>query len=260
MFDKILYINLNRRPERNKNVTEQVSKINLQYITERVEAVDGSAIDITKIPSDIISIEGKVNAMNDDLKAGLPLTRGAIGCALSHKKVYEKIINDNLQSALIIEDDITFDDNFMDKLKIISYNTPKEYDIIYLGYSDGSIQHIGPNVTNDTFIKSDKIYGTFGYIVTKEGAKKLLDIFPITNQIDSEISAHFDKINAYALIPEKRLIMSEPSSLTSKFGTDIQFRKSERLLNKRKVGTFATITLLLFCLIMMYFTYYHYLR
>lgn len=227
MFNKILYINLKHRQDRNDNVIEQLKKINKLNIAERVDAIYGADLDIKSLPSNLISDRGKEDALNDKQRVYTFLTRGGIGCALSHRKTYEKIVNDNISSALILEDDITIDDSFNEKLEILNKNISQDYDILFLGYHDTSIKYFNKEI-NQYYTKPNKLYGLFGYIVTNKGAKKLLDIFPITLQIDSEIPNHFNKINAYAVTPNNRIIFSDQSSIHTKFGTDIQIRTDNK--------------------------------
>ena len=94
-------------------------------------------------------------------------------------------------------------------------------DVLFLGYHHAYFKKL----TNDYYVEPTKLFGLFGYIVTNAGAKKLLKVFPITAQIDSEIPKHFDKINAYAVTNKYRLVFSDRSSVHTKFGTDIQIRE-----------------------------------
>ncbi len=210
----------------------------------------------------LITIAGKNDALNDNQQVYTYLTKGAIGCALSHKKTYEKIINDNIDVALILEDDITFDDKFNERMVVLEKKIPKNYDILFLGYSQASIDHFDENYDLTDFTKPGKIYGLFGYIVTNQGAKKLLNVFPITFQLDSEISNHFDKINVYAVAPKNRIILSDPSSIDTKFGTDIQIRPNQPSVKKCsdniKLMTLFLIILvvtLIAALVIVYFKY-----
>lgn len=220
MFDKIFYINLAHRTDRDKNVREQVKKIfpdekKMNDILERIDGVYGNKLDIPNLPSDLITDEGKKEAVSKILPLYTPLTKGAIGCALSHRKAYKKIIDDNLNSALILEDDITIDPQFMEKIRTILEKCPSDYDILFLGYHKGSLFYLQGKI-NDSISKSSMVYGLFGYIVTNKGARKLMNIFPITKQIDTEISLHFrepvaknlsefinDKIYSKYIIPKE---------------------------------------------------------
>lgn len=226
MFDKILYINLEHRTDRKDNVIKELDKINHLDKAVRIDAVNGRQLNLKTLSRDLITEQGINDALNDKQKVYTYLTPGAIGCALSHKKAYEYIINNDLNSALIVEDDITIDKDFNKKLSIIYTKIPKDFDILFIGYhntSDKYLQRI-----HSFYSKPKKLYGLFGYIVTNKGAKKLLDIFPITEQIDSDIPKHFDVINAYAVNPYKKIIFSDQSSVYTKFGTDIQIRDANQ--------------------------------
>jgi glycosyl transferase family 25 len=261
MFDKIFYINLAHRTDRDKNVKEQIKKIypdsqKMNNILEKIDGVYGNKLDIPNLSSDLITNEGKSDAMNNSSALHIPLTKGAIGCALSHRKAYQKIIDDNLNSALILEDDITIDPQFMKKITQILQNCPNDYDVLFLGYHKWSILYLQKNI-NNLISQSSAVFGLFGYIVSNKGARKLMNIFPITKQIDSEISSYFREpeiktlsdfienktygrylnlipknenknftVNAYIVNPNHRLIFSDESDTSTRFGTDIQIRES----------------------------------
>jgi nucleoside-diphosphate-sugar epimerase len=70
-------------------------------------------------------------------------------------------------------------------------------------------------------ISTDEVYG---YIINKKAASKMIDVFPITLQVDTEISTVFPKLKVYTLIQSERIILSDDSSLDSQFSTDIQRR------------------------------------
>ena len=215
LFDKIIYINLDRRPDRNLNVINQLKKVGLEKNTERFSAIDGKTLDVNKIDQTIITEDGVSFAKKGDILY-THLTLGAIGCAMSHRAIYQKIINDDINSCLILEDDITIDDKFNEKIKYIENQIlNSEYDLYFLGYHPTS--HCDLNQE-----RFNKVYGLFGYIVTKKGAKKLLDLFPITYQIDTEISRNSDKIIIKGVKYSDMIILSDQSQYSYKFGTDIQ--------------------------------------
>lgn len=101
-----------------------------------------------------------------------PLGRTELGCALSHLSVYRKILNDNIDQAIILEDDIVFDDRFnlgtLDQIK-------SNYDIVLLGASthDESLK-ISDTITCIEKNESHNVFGTFAYYITNQGAKKML--------------------------------------------------------------------------------------
>jgi glycosyl transferase family 25 len=188
---------------------------------ERVDAVDGKKLKKEDISGNLISSEGITDAYNKHQRVYEPLTQGGIGCALSHKKVYEKIIDDGIDKCLILEDDSKFDIDFFNKLKDVEKYIPLDFDMLFLGYH---VSHIKKEI-NDYYFKPNKVYGLFGYIVSNQGAKKLLEMFPLTYQIDTEISNNMSNFNAYCVKPNYHVIYSDRSSVTTQFGTDIQIRE-----------------------------------
>ena len=90
------------------------------------------------------------------------LTKRELGCYLSHRDCWIKIINNNLSCALILEDD----------LNIISNNLPiyyENYDVIFLNENF--------NIINNNIIG----WGCQSYIVSNAGARKLLICSKIIN-------------------------------------------------------------------------------
>jgi len=227
MFSKIYYINLDRRTDRNENVKKLIKRHGLEHMTERVSAVDGKKLNLDLIPETIITKKGIENAKNKTMKTGVPMTSGGIGCAISHKNIWDMINRNNIGAALILEDDIRMDNNFNDLIKKYSKLAPTSYDVLFLGYHPGSIKHVDVS-SPDTFVRATRVYGTFGYIVSLKGAKQLLKLFPIEDQIDTEIYRGFSNrgIDAYVIRPELRFITSDTSEESKEFGTDIQVRET----------------------------------
>lgn len=245
---QIFYINLPHRKDRKKNVIQQVTKVDRLEDLERVDGVYGDKINIKNMSSSLVTKQGKRQATAKNIRVYVPLTVGAIGCALSHRKVYQKIIDQDLDYALILEDDITLDKNFNTKFEEIMRNAPSDFDVIYLGYHNSSLKNIKPYSKH--FSIPDRVYGLFGYVVTRQAAEKLLKVFPITRQIDSDISDRLNSnkpgnIRAYITQKRYRIIVSDESDESSRFGTDIQHRhKMHRSLWSR-MNRRSKITLVL---------------
>jgi GR25 family glycosyltransferase involved in LPS biosynthesis len=225
MFDNIIYINLSHRTDRKKHVLEQIQELHIQQPVIRMNAVNGNIIDLDAISSKLITANGKKDALNTSLSVGVPLTKGGIGCALSHRNVYLHIIKNKLQHTLILEDDVYFDPDFIKKVNDIPY--PTDYDLFFLGYHSCKITT--PNYVDKLICHASRVYGLFGYIVSYKGAQKLLNIFPLGKQIDTEISNNLNKFNAFFLTPRNRILFSDKSSIHTTFGTDIQIRESNKI-------------------------------
>jgi glycosyl transferase family 25 len=85
-------INLARSVDRRSHITAELGKTGIDY--EIVTAVDGRDLDL----HDVAAIHPEF------LK--IPFCAGSAGAALSHLSVYQKIITDGLDKALVLEDDV----------------------------------------------------------------------------------------------------------------------------------------------------------
>jgi glycosyl transferase family 25 len=212
---KTIIINLDKDKDRLENVTNELYKSSIPF--ERISGVYGKNLSKKEIQD------------NTTLFCSKFCTSGMIGCAMSHKKVLEKITSDKESDTnakfLILEDDIILHKEFNNKLETILDNVPKDFDILYLGYF---LSNYNDNYT--PFIKfchlvlgcfskkqkkiNDHIFipkcplATHGYMVTKRGAQKLLDMInekKIYYHIDVMFKNYFlecgNNINVYASNP-----------------------------------------------------------
>ena len=117
------------------------------------------------------------------IKLKLP---GAIGCFISHLRIYKIIVENNYTEAIIFEDDANFTIDFDKKLQRVIKQLPMDYHIIYIGgrfvenfkmknenmtaVSDNICKH---NLNNWCNFDHDRT--THGYIISNAGAKFLLE-------------------------------------------------------------------------------------
>jgi GR25 family glycosyltransferase involved in LPS biosynthesis len=218
MFTKILYINLDRRNDRKEYMENEFKKINNINI-ERISAVDGRKLlknDLTNLLNED-AINQFMDTNDRQFAPGSYMSKGAAGCALSHRKCWENILHGNDEKVLILEDDIYFDKDFNKKLNTYLEKVP-DYDILYIGFHEAR----GSTKYNEILQKpGEVVFGLFGYIVNKRIAQKLLNMFPIHGQIDSEISKIYNDIKVYHLNDDLRIIYSD-HSFNNSLGTDIQ--------------------------------------
>ena len=183
------YINLKRRPDKNKNTLVELNKSNLlKNKMKRFEAIDGKDIDLTNYLAPGISARL------------LEKRRGWIGCALSHMELWQRCIKMN-KPMLIFEDDnvIKEEVNYDKHLETIINNFPNDFDIVYL-VTDNIVNY---RPYNDLFVKAKSNNSILSaYFISPSGAQKLLDsIMPYKPylQIDWYINrlTYNKKINCY---------------------------------------------------------------
>jgi len=131
---KILLINLDKDKDRFEYVSEQLKIENLQF--DRFEATNGR---------EYIENGGKEYDENLTLKNHcVKLTYGEIGCALSHKRCYQKFLNDpeykDTKYLLILEDDVTITKGFKNILEseIEKNENRKKWDYLQFSRPDNS--------------------------------------------------------------------------------------------------------------------------
>lgn len=91
---RIYCINLASATARRERVFEECQKFGLSV--EMIDAVNGKGLSEQELRSQVFDFENNY------------LTRGEIGCALSHLKVYEKMLANGDNHALVLEDDVLF--------------------------------------------------------------------------------------------------------------------------------------------------------
>ena len=222
MFKKIYYINLEHRTDRREHVEDQLSKINFNGTTERINAANGKNLDNLLIPTKLFTQEAICSTTRQsEINNTLTMTKGGMGLSISQKWIYEKVLTGEEDYVLIVEDDITFADNFMEKVTHL-INKIGYFDMLWLGY------HTKVDTKRDRYVDTPlKIWGLFGYIINKKAAKELVDMFPITKQLDTEIPRVFPKLKVYAVKQNNILISSPKSEESTQFGSDIQFYRED---------------------------------
>lgn len=166
-----LVLNLTRRPDRMEQFYKET-----QYfspIIYRYEAVDGKEYRLT--PKDYLLF-----AENDySYRAGI------VGCALSHINIWQKWISPQRESdqrkwMCVFEDDINVvcpSEFETQLLTIIDKADQVDVDLLYIGYSkiggDGTQHELGIEIINESNVLQ-MMGGTFAYMITKQGARKLL--------------------------------------------------------------------------------------
>jgi len=91
---------------------------------------------------------------------------GALGCLLSHMRLLNYIIEQNIPIANIFEDDIYFHPNWNSLSKHYYGLTPKDYEILFIGNQLYGVDELSE-------ITKEYWYCLHAYIITLEGAKKL---------------------------------------------------------------------------------------
>lgn len=203
---RIFVINLKRSNRRREFMIKQLNSLGL--IFELFEATDGN--NLTEEDLSILCNTEKARQ-----KIGRHLTSGEIGFTDSHLRIYEKMIAENIPRALILEDDIKLDPKIIQVLED-SFLATRKFDWLHIDYVSVGTETLrgGLKGARKDFIKNPltiiysllkllylsittiyevlrekwyqhkptiayfarPLYLTGAYIITVEGAKKIIDL------------------------------------------------------------------------------------
>ena len=127
--------------------------------------------------------------------------KSAIGCALSHIKAWRAFLETADDYAIIFEDDVVVEDDFVNKLNLAMSHVPSSFDVLYLGClgcdNDQSVNMIKwsmfmivkpvePKKINDYISIPSVAFATHAYVLSRKGAETLL------KEIDGKLNNHID--------------------------------------------------------------------
>ena len=193
LYDKIFMINLEKRKDRLNNFNFRYNNSDFKIPYNLFKAFDGRKIDISKYINKNTYNDILITEKTGKRKYHYQLTRGAIGCYLSHVNIWKHILDNNIDSALIFEDDVNINYNSEELIYKSINNIPQDFDIILLGCN--CIKCYKKNNYRVVY----KFWGLYAYIITKKCIEKIYDkMFPIKQQIDSELSDLSNELNIYS--------------------------------------------------------------
>ncbi|MDD4931742.1 MAG: FkbM family methyltransferase [Candidatus Colwellbacteria bacterium] len=236
-------VNLDRRNDRWTEFVKRAEEEDfIRY--NRFSAVDGNILKswnkVGESNPELLTIDSGVQNLFRNFSHRRP-KRGEIGCCLSHLNIWKDVRRDTL----VLEDDIRFCEGFNDRLSLV-YRLLKEsqpdFDILFIGY------HVNKDVIRknicDEFIESFTDImkdgtrehpfgvhggGTFGYILSPSGAKKLITglsqngfVYPV----DYQMLLTMKTLNMKAFCCVSSLVESE---MYEKNSVDTDIQKSDMI-------------------------------
>ena len=199
----IFIISLVNSPRRSI-IKNRLSKLGLQF--EFFDAIYGK--DLSK--EQLSQIDFQFYPQNFSGKK--PLTLGEIGCAMSHIMLYEHIVKNNIREAIILEDDAIVSLYFEEIVTAALNKVSSKKEILFLDHGKAKVYPFMKRLPERYRLakyrspskKSKRsIIRTTGYLITYEGAKKLLSYaYPIRMPSDFLTGLlQLTNINAYGIEP-----------------------------------------------------------
>jgi len=170
-INKIFIINLKRDRNRLINSIIQLNKYKLTNL-DFINAINGYELNDNEYKSYTSFIGYYLSCPS------------MVGCGISHIKTWEKIVENNIEFSLILEDDFNFSNNFLNDFNEMIRNVPNNFDLLFLNSNYLTIS----NINNYFYEEPLLIYEKIGYVISLNGAKKMLNnINKISYHLDFQI-------------------------------------------------------------------------
>jgi len=217
-IQRVYVINLDRKPKRWSQVSNELKRIksrsglSLFELSRRSSAIDARYLDeeidsrilspyftladqLQVEPNPFIQIDASSKAHQ------INMTQQEIAIALSHIHLWKKVASADISYTLILEDDVYFKHGFANSLDaawsdIISKSPHSfAFDILFLSFQEVGIKSNIKIHRNGLVHKPDcGIWQASGYVLSKGGAQKLLNMLPAYGPIDLWLNLQFSKL------------------------------------------------------------------
>ncbi len=194
--DRIFVVSLARATERRARVKERLAGLDFRL----VDAVDKLDLDRARLVAEGVYDERRTPRAFRH-RAEMPL--GHVGCSLSHRALYEQIVENGWRRVVILEDDVVPRPGALDLLPAALGQLPASWELCYLGYllnetvtlrallkralyvalaplrlvrwRTGEALRLLPRPFSPNLHRAGRHLCTHAYAVTLEGARKLLE-------------------------------------------------------------------------------------
>lgn len=172
MDSKIFVINLKHRNDKREHILRQSQALNIP--AEIIDAVDGNKLTDHALEAWVCDYPH------------CALTKGVIGCALSHLNLYRKIVAEGIALALILEDDVILQEDLMTvfhRLKAYDLNDePRVYLLSSHHYKKGGGQLLVNHYHVHDYLDGSAAHA---YILNEKAAKSLYEhLLPVKWEAD----------------------------------------------------------------------------
>lgn len=186
----VFVISLPGEDQRRAGISAQLQALGLDF--EFVDGVRGSALSAAERSAQV----GPAAEMRRHIDR--EMTDGEIGCALSHQKVYDKVLAEGHDYAFVLEDDARLLPGFREALTeavrvdldllIFGYPKLNDEDVRMAWLFDPvlSLGHLGKTHVYGLRPRQSHL-GMVGYLVSRHGCQQLKQNFPLVTVADDHL-------------------------------------------------------------------------
>ncbi len=235
-IERIYVINLDRQPTRWVEMEKELRHVldrsgaELWNLAERWAAVD--AIDFVQEPlkdADIDPIytlgeqlfvepQPLVLPSRLELDSPIKMSRSEIAVARSHINIWRRVAESAHEYVLVLEDDVWFRPAFVPHVNEAwceieaQGDRTSNFDILYLSYEEVKYGAPKTSLSRNVFRPERGLWHLSGYVISREGAKRLLQLLPCRGPIDLWINHQFKILDVRAT---RRSVIHQRRDLSS---------------------------------------------
>jgi len=233
-IERIYVINLDRHTERWDRMCGELSHLTDNSgrpfsAARRFHAVDGRQLSEPPTPAAVRPsysladqffvephpvLHGHFDAGSWDVE----MTRQEVAVALSHIAVWELVAASDCAYTLILEDDVYFKRGFCRDLDkawsdlVWDRGARSAFDLLYVSYKEARTGKRAVPVSDSIFKPVSGLWQLSGYVVSRKGARRLLDALPVRGPVDTWINHQFEAMDVFAT---RRSIVEQRSDCRS---------------------------------------------
>ena len=269
VVERIHVINLDRQDERWRQVRRELSSVRdiegrrLTEIARRISAVDARhhvdrpdeevQHDYSLADQLFVDPEPLPDSGRDACSLRIMMTGQEAAVARSHISVWKQVAEGSLPYTLILEDDVYLRRGFAKTFERLwaelkSHGSDPAFDLLYLSYKEARTGAEMAPVSRGILRPYRGLWHLSGYVLSKRGAQRLLDLLPVRGPVDLWMNHQFAKLEVLAI---RRPIVSQrldcPSSnsysvlpILSKIGVLTREKPATIRVNDLPVPVFAS--------------------
>lgn len=196
-FDKVLVVTVPRFKERQEKVKQRLQGISFEFFY---------GADKNELTDDFLSRNYRYDKKKT-LAPGYyfkPLNTGEIACSLSHRMLYQAMVDQNWQKVLVLEDDVVPDLEALAELGDCLEELPADWELFYLGYLKNEKISTGKKLQQGWYT----VMGWLGF--SKIPLKMIRNMLPVNFSRHLWKAGFHDCTHAYALsLPGARKLVAK---------------------------------------------------
>ncbi len=201
-FSECLVLNLDKDEDKLGRMRDRLGREGIAFT--RVQAVHGK------------SLTPEERRRFSSVLGTYLLPSSVIGCFTTHRKAWQTVVDRGLATCLILEDDAEPVADFSRLVRRWWPEVPPDWELVMLGNFANTHDtprwheflhealNTGPRSkrVSEHVYRPSLIMGTHAYVVSCEGARKLLELLPVADgHVDMRMGAQLRHLNAYGMRP-----------------------------------------------------------